>query len=140
MRVHRFGDMDTKESLKNAVAYAASIPEVKQYLSQRLQKNAQTEDNHTSAEDDAEWKQHLAFEPRSGKLANTLQNIILILQNDPALRDIVFNLLADSMEIRGSVPWKHPTRFWRDADDAQLVSYRKRSFDLDARKNSCSTV
>ena len=123
MRVHRFGDMDTKESLKNAVAYAASIPEVKQYLSQHLRKNAQAEDSSTSSEDDAEWKRHLAFEPRSGKLANTLQNIILILQNDPALRDIVFNLLADSMEIRGSVPWKHPTRFWRDADDAQLVSY-----------------
>ncbi len=27
------------------------------------------------------------------------------------------------MEIKGEVPWKHPARFWRDADDAQLISY-----------------
>ena len=27
------------------------------------------------------------------------------------------------MEIKGAVPWEHPGRFWRDADDAQLISY-----------------
>ena len=27
------------------------------------------------------------------------------------------------MEIKGEVPWKHPSKFWRDADDAQLISY-----------------
>ncbi len=21
------------------------------------------------------------------------------------------------------MPWEHPSRFWRDADDAQLISY-----------------
>ena len=27
------------------------------------------------------------------------------------------------MEIKGEVPWNHPSKFWRDADDAQLISY-----------------
>ena len=45
------------------------------------------------------------------------------MENDPNLRGIVFNQLADGMEIKGEVPWKHPARFWRDADDAQLISY-----------------
>ena len=27
------------------------------------------------------------------------------------------------MEIKGEVPWKHPAKYWRDADDAQLISY-----------------
>ncbi len=27
------------------------------------------------------------------------------------------------MEISTDVPWEHPSKFWRDADDAQLVSY-----------------
>lgn len=27
------------------------------------------------------------------------------------------------MEIKGEVPWQHPARFWRDADDAQLICY-----------------
>ena len=37
----------------------------------------------------------------------------------------MFNELADNMEITIPVPWRRPDgfRFWRDADDAQLVSY-----------------
>ena len=35
----------------------------------------------------------------------------------------MFNQLSDGMEIKGAVPWEHPGRFWRDADDAQLISY-----------------
>ena len=35
----------------------------------------------------------------------------------------MFNQLSDGMEIKGTVPWKHPAKFWRDADDAQLISY-----------------
>ncbi len=49
--------------------------------------------------------------------------IKLIMQNDRYLRHIVFNQLADGMEIRGEVPWEHPAKFWRDADDAQLICY-----------------
>lgn len=54
---------------------------------------------------------------------NSLHNITLILENDHKLEAIVFNQLADGMEIKGEVPWKHPAKFWRDADDAQLISY-----------------
>jgi hypothetical protein len=25
--------------------------------------------------------------------------------------------IADGMEIKDNVPWKHPAKFWRDADD-----------------------
>ena len=75
-----------------------------------------------TAEDDESWKTHLELD-RSGAIKNTLGNLTLILQNDPALKSIGFNQLADGMEIRGSVPWKHPAKFWRDADDAQLISY-----------------
>ena len=54
---------------------------------------------------------------------NTLRNLLLILNNDEKLKGIVFNQLSDGMEIKGEVPWEHPSRFWRDADDAQLISY-----------------
>lgn len=69
------------------------------------------------------WKKKLEYEPRTGKIANTLQNIKLIMQNDPFMKHIVFNQLADGMEIKGEVPWEHPSKFWRDADDAQLICY-----------------
>ena len=74
-------------------------------------------------EDDDSWKKQLEYESRSTALKNSLRNITLIMENDPSLKGIVFNQLADGMEIKGDVPWKHPARFWRDADDAQLISF-----------------
>ena len=121
VRIHRFGDLDDKASFKEMRKFAMSLDEVKmQAAEERLQEaGADFED---PADDDS-WKARLVYEPRTLKLENSLHNIQLILENDPLLRDIVFNQLADGMEITGPVPWKHPAKFWRDQDDAQLISY-----------------
>ena len=39
------------------------------------------------------------------------------------------------MEIVGEVPWKHPTRFWRDADDSQLISYIEFNYGSFSQRN-----
>lgn len=121
VRIHRFGDLDDKASFKEMRKFAMSLDEVKMRAAEeRLQEaGADFED---PADDDS-WKARLVYEPRTLKLENSLHNIQLILENDPLLRDIVFNQLADGMEITGPVPWKHPAKFWRDQDDAQLISY-----------------
>ena len=72
--------------------------------------------------EDEEWQNGLEID-KSGGVKNTLRNLTLIMENDPMLKPIVFNQLLDGMEINGEVPWKHPSKFWRDADDAQLISY-----------------
>lgn len=71
---------------------------------------------------DEDWQNGLDLD-KSGHVKNTLRNLTLILENDPNLKGVVFNQLLDGMEIKGEVPWKHPSKFWRDADDAQLISY-----------------
>lgn len=71
---------------------------------------------------DEDWQNGLELD-RSGHVKNTLRNLTLILENDPNLKGVVFNQLLDGMEIKGEVPWNHPSKFWRDADDAQLISY-----------------
>ncbi|MDY0407323.1 virulence-associated E family protein [Paracerasibacillus soli] len=45
------------------------------------------------------------------------------MEHDENLQGIVFNELSDNLEIVSPVPWSHPSKYWRDADDAQLVSY-----------------
>lgn len=121
VRIHKFGDLDDKASFKEMRKFAMSLDEVKlQAAEERLREaGADFED----PVDDDGWKARLVYEPRTLKLENSLHNIQLILENDPLLRDIVFNQLADGMEITGPVPWKHPAKFWRDQDDAQLISY-----------------
>lgn len=71
---------------------------------------------------DEDWQNGLELD-KSGHVKNTLHNLTITLENDPNLKGVVFNQLLDGMEIKGEVPWKHPSKFWRDADDAQLISY-----------------
>lgn len=71
---------------------------------------------------DEDWQNGLELD-KSGRVKNTLHNLTIILENDPNLKGVVFNQLLDGMDIKGEVPWKHPSKFWRDADDAQLISY-----------------
>jgi len=73
--------------------------------------------------EEEDWKAKLVRQKKSTQLENSLYNIKLIMQNDPYMKNIVFNQLADGMEIKGEVPWSHPGKFWRDADDAQLICY-----------------
>ena len=121
VRIHLFSDEDEKKSFRSMADFASKDEKVKMLILERKQQEAET-DFDVSDEDDS-WKKKLEYEPRSTLLKNSLHNITLIMENDPNLKGIVFNQLADGMEIKGEVPWKHPARFWRDADDAQLISF-----------------
>ena len=117
VRVHLFGDEDEKESFRKMCELAMTNPDVKAELFAEKQKDAITDFG-----DEENWKAALTVE-KNGTISNTLHNALLIMKNDIYMKNIVFNQLADGMEIKGEVPWQHPARFWRDADDAQLICY-----------------
>lgn len=97
--------------------------EVSQLNKGNFEFNNEENSNCSGSElDNEEWKTQLTLNKR-GEVTNTLKNLITILENDTSLKSIAFNQLSDGMEIKETVPWKHPSRFWRDADDAQLISY-----------------
>ncbi len=126
VRIHRFHDLDDKfpedtpsgklPSFRAMTELAVGDERVKEQFAEERRQQAESE---FSNED---WQKRLDLE-KSGIVKNNLRNLTLILENDPELKDIVFNQLSDGMEVKGSVPWTHPSRFWRDADDAQLISY-----------------
>ena len=120
VRVHKFPDDDPKKSFKAMAKFASSDEEVKLLIFKEKQESAAEDFDE---EDPDAWKKKLEYEDKSLQLKNTLRNLTLILENDPKLKDIVFNQHLDGMEIKGDVPWKNPSKFWRDADDAQLISY-----------------
>ena len=117
VRVHKFGDLEEAASFKAMADFAAKDERVNVLLLEERRQHAKQD--FAEGED---WTKGLQRD-KGGQLFNNLRNITLILQNDPDLKGIVFNQMADGMEIRGEVPWKHPAKFWRDADDAQLISY-----------------
>ena len=129
VRIHKFGELDVKApedgdavklpSFKAMSEFAVKNEKVKLTIARERKEKAEQE----FSEDNKDWLKQLEYEPRSTVLKNILKNLLLILNNDENLKGIVFNQLSDGMEIRGEVPWEHPSRFWRDADDAQLISY-----------------
>lgn len=130
-RVHRFGDSDEKKSFVAMAEYASQDPEVKKGILDERQAQAAKEFEEGS--DD--WKGLLEYDKRTSTLKNTLRNLKLILENDPNLTHIVFNEQSDGMEIKGKVPWNNPSKFWRDADDAQLISYIDDNYGTFSRAN-----
>lgn len=126
VRIHKFGHMDVKVSEDTDSTKFPSYKAMQEFASQNEQvritlgKEREASARMDFAEED--WKRQLEYN-RQGILINNLKNLLLILNNDENLKGIVFNQLSDDMEIKGEVPWSHPSKFWRDADDAQLISY-----------------
>lgn len=126
VRIHKFGHMDAKVSEDTDSTKLPSYKAMQEFASQNEQvrvtlgKEREASARLDFAEED--WKRQLEYN-RQGILINNLKNLLLILNNDENLKGIVFNQLSDGMEIKGEVPWSHPSKFWRDADDAQLISY-----------------
>ena len=132
VRVHKFQEDDPKKSFKAMAKFASEDEEVKLLIFKERQDSAA--EDFDEGDPDA-WKKKLEYEDKSLQLKNTLRNLTLILENDPNLKDIVFNQHLDGMEIKGDVPWRHPSKFWRDADDAQLISYVDENYGTFSQRN-----
>jgi len=129
VRIHKFGDDDAKQSFQDMADYASQDEAVKLLILKERQEEAQTDFG------DADWMTKLEYEKRSTVLKNTLRNLKLILENDEKLKNIVYNEQSDGMEIKGEVPWDHPSKYWRDADDAQLISYIEDNYGTFSDRN-----
>ncbi len=126
VRIHKFGDDDEKKSFRAMMDFAVRDELTGSVLLAEKQEAA-------AAEFD-DWTKALRRD-RGGLLQNSLHNITLILKNDAKINAICFNQLADGMEIKGDVPWLHPARFWRDADDAQLICYVDTNYGTFSARN-----
>lgn len=131
VRLHKFGELDGKAeedatpsklpSYKAMQELCMADDNVKRQLALERMQQASTEFEAVDA-DDEDWQTRLEV-GKNGAVLNTLKNLIIIIQSDLKLKSIGFNQLSDGMEIKDEVPWQHPSKFWRDADDAQLISY-----------------
>lgn len=126
VRVHLFPDDDDKASFNKMAGFASQDELVKSVILRKKQEEAKAEFE--------DWTEGLQRD-KSGRLSNNLHNVKLIMENDENLKPICFNQLADGMEIKGEVPWKHPAKFWRDADDAQLICYIDDNYGTFSQRN-----
>lgn len=136
VRVHKFGALDEDVAPETAgtklPSYKAMMEMVQKdeetgiIMAQEKAQSAVEDFDRGTEEDDRNWKGKLQRNKKG--IESSLENLLLIMQKDKNLTGIVFNQMADNLEIKGDVPWKHPNKFWRDADDAQLEAHLAKNY------------
>lgn len=147
-RVHLFGaqdegsralDVARKPSYAAMQEFAAKDKSVKLLMARE---RAQAAADDFDGLDDAElpedyndgWKAELEY-TKSGKLLCNIANIILILENDPALAGhIVHDLFTGMDSAKDGLPWNKNAGQWTDTDDANLRVWLEKHYDITGKE------
>lgn len=148
VRLHKFGAQDAdadptkpitqRPSYKAMVDLAMGDSKVRgQLVTDRMaeaQADFKTLDDETKPDDDS-WKEQLKITEK-GAIAMTIENAVLILRHDPALKGVVaLNELEHNVVARKSLPWREikSDSQWIDADDAALRYYLERTYGISSK-------
>ena len=148
VRLHKFKDLDDEAEPGTPVAklpsYLAMLDlarkdeAVKMTIGQERLAEAQAEfeglEGDASAGDN-KWLTKLETD-RKGRYQVTIDNVVLILENDPHLKGkIGLNEFSHGPVILGNVPWRKVKNtldgdLWRDSDDAALRHYIEAVYEI----------
>ena len=140
-RIHLYGaqdegsraqDVTRRPSYAAMQEFAASDKAVKLVMARDKQKEVADDFGGVEVPEDYndEWKAELEY-TKSGKLLCSIANIILILENDPALAGrIVHDQFTGMGAAKSSLPWKPQPGQWTDSDDANLRVWLERNYDI----------
>jgi predicted P-loop ATPase len=146
IRIHRFGDKDDDAapgtpvnrlpSYNSMCEMAAHDQEVSGLLLKERWQEATSgfgTVSETSSDDDTSWMQMLKISSKSGLPQATIDNVWLILENDPNLKDkFAMNAFAGRGEVLGPLPWSDKTerRLWSDNDNQGLYWYLEKTYQI----------
>ncbi len=149
VRIHKYGHLDEGVDLNTAAvklpSYAAMVDlsskdeAVKLTLGRERLNTAKEDFNipYEIDEGDTEWLKLLEVNNK-GYYKSSIENIILILTNDPSLKGkIALNEFSHRTMIRGNLPWhkllsKVEGDGWKDSDDAALRHYFEKAYGITA--------
>lgn len=141
VRLHRFGELDSDCNPDTPVSSRPSYRAMAQLASEDKRVKAQivadrmteaTADFDEPAEDGEDWKAKLKITEK-GAIAQTIENVVIILQHDPQLAGrLALNEMEHNIVALSSLPWRaaRGASQWTDADDAALRYYLERTYGL----------
>lgn len=140
VRLHKFGHLDDGCDPDTAASSRPSYKAMTDLATEDKKVRAQMVDDDLAAaaedfkddpEDGESWKSRITVSTKGKE--STIENIITILENDPALKNgIAFNELKQFAMIMKPLPWtkcKCPVQ-WGDNDDAELRRYIERNYKI----------
>ncbi|WP_275297092.1 virulence-associated E family protein [Clostridium sp. YIM B02569] len=144
IRIHRFGELDdnAKEdtpanrlpSFTKMTEFAANDKKVKETIGRERMEKAQ-EDFDVIVPDEemsTEWLDSLTY-TLNGKLASTISNFSLIIENEPLLKGkIAYNEFSNRAVVVGKLPWrnKNNNEDWNDTDDSGLREFVEKYYHI----------
>lgn len=140
-RIHLFGIQDEGKSAQDITrmpsyiamcAMVANDKKVKlQIASERANSVADDfNDVDTDSTDPDTWKTELEY-GKSGRLLSNISNIILILENDPAIKGHVTHDDFSGFDVVvNGLPWNKKAKAWGDRDDANLRVWLEQKYDI----------
>ena len=144
VRLHRFGaldaDIDPDTKVSNRPSYkamsqlAAEDKRVKaQVVADRM---AEAAEDFETLPEETDWRELLKVTEK-GALAQTIENVVTILQHDPKLAGrLALDEMQHNIVTLSSLPWraiKHGPSQWTDSDDASLRYYLERVYGLSGK-------
>lgn len=144
VRLHRFGELDSDCNPDTPVSSRPSYWAMAQLASEDKRVKAQivadrmteaTADFDEPAEDGEDWKAKLKITEK-GAIAQTIENVVIILQHDPQLAGrLALNEMEHNIVSLSSLPWRaaRGASQWTDADDAALRYYLERTYGINGK-------
>lgn len=141
VRLHRFGDLDDdptipvskRESYKRMTELASADPQVKaQIVSDHAGDFSDELPAEAPAEDPLSWTARLKV-TKDGSVASTIENIVIILRNDPQLKGRIHYDEMSHAIIGSGLPWRESSGAWTDSDDSALRFYLERIYSLSGK-------
>ena len=152
VRLHHFGDLDANvdpdtpvTSMPSYKAMAKMAAEDKKVSAQIVSDRMEEAAGDFAIEIDAngsDWKETLKVTEK-GALAQTIENAVIILRNDPGLKDcIAYNEMEHSIVTQKSLPWRavKGQSQWVDNDDAALRFYLERVYGMTGKERIFDAV
>lgn len=148
VRLHKFSEMDNEAkpdtptnklpSYTAMCQFAVNDTYVATLLNQERYEKATQDFNTPPGEDDnANWISKLAVSSTTGLPAKTTDNVLIILENDPLLKNkLAFDEFANRGLVLGDLPWdsRIKRRQWTDVDDAGLRHYLERTYSITGKE------
>ena len=134
VRLHRFRNLDDKCPLDTPIGKLPSFSAMSEFaIKDERVKSVFAEERKSQAEQefaDEDWENALELE-KNGRVKDTLDNIVLILDKDPKLAVIGYNELKSTIDFLARPAWqpiKYPT--WTDNDTSQLRVYLSETYGI----------
>lgn len=87
--------------------------------------------------ENGDWLTLLKLSSETGKPLKTVENVLIIMENDPQLKSAaVFDEFSNRLFITGKLPWcgTETRRDWKDADDAGLRYYMEKVYGITGKE------